>query len=150
MLCAMYRTCKYMLAFMHACTYVILHMHALLCFTLYYSMPTEQTNSHKQVTDMCDKAVPVPRHYALKSYRELQKELYNFESLYKSIQRTYTVQVQVTLRPTVSRSVYLGVRHPFRTRDQFPFLSWIILDGFWFNDVGCFLWREVGFLTLIM
>jgi hypothetical protein len=46
------------------------------------------------------------------------------------------------------RSVCLGVRHPFRTRDQFFFLSWIIFRRFWFNDVGRFLWREVGSVVL--
>jgi hypothetical protein len=32
------------------------------------------------------------------------------------------VEVEVTLRPTVSRPVSLGVRRPFGTRDQFYFL----------------------------
>jgi hypothetical protein len=33
------------------------------------------------------------------------------------------LQVQVTLRLTVNRPVCLGVRHPFRTRDQFLYLT---------------------------
>jgi hypothetical protein len=32
------------------------------------------------------------------------------------------VEVEVNLRPTVSRPVWLGVRHPSETRDQFFFL----------------------------
>jgi hypothetical protein len=34
----------------------------------------------------------------------------------------YEVEVEVKLRPTVSRPVRLGVRHPSGTRDQFYFL----------------------------
>jgi hypothetical protein len=33
------------------------------------------------------------------------------------------VKVEVKLRPTVSRPVHFGVRHPSGTRDQFFFLS---------------------------
>jgi hypothetical protein len=33
-----------------------------------------------------------------------------------------TFKVKVTLRPTVSRPVRFGVRHPSETRDQFFFL----------------------------
>jgi hypothetical protein len=36
--------------------------------------------------------------------------------------RLYIVEVEVKLRPTVSRPVCLGVRHPTGTRDQFFFL----------------------------
>jgi hypothetical protein len=36
------------------------------------------------------------------------------------------VKINVTLRPTVSRSVRLGVRHPSATRDQFFFLLEIL------------------------
>jgi hypothetical protein len=41
-----------------------------------------------------------------------QKELYNFQSLYKFIQRTSTVRVRVrvTFRLTVSQSICLGVK----------------------------------------
>jgi hypothetical protein len=62
---------------------------------------------------------------------------------YRATGKFVVLSSRVILWLTVSWSVYLGVRHPFRTRDQFFFLSWIILDGFWFNDVGRFLWREV-------
>jgi hypothetical protein len=37
------------------------------------------------------------------------------------------VEVEVNLRPTVSRPVCLGVRHPSGTRDQFFFLLEIFL-----------------------
>jgi hypothetical protein len=35
---------------------------------------------------------------------------------------TFEVEVEINLRPTVSRPVSLGVRHPSGTRDQFFFL----------------------------
>jgi hypothetical protein len=55
------------------------------------------------------------------------------------------IQVKVILRPTVSRPVCLGVRHPSGTRDQFVLLlPLIILDNYGFVDVGRPLWREVG------
>jgi hypothetical protein len=48
------------------------------------------------------------------------------------------------LRPTVSRPVRLGVRHPSGTRNQFfPFSLWLFLDICGFVDVGCPLWLEV-------
>jgi hypothetical protein len=52
-----------------------------------------------------------------------------------------TRQVKVILRPTVSRPIRLGIRHPSRTRDPF---SLIIFWQFPFVDVGRPLWREVG------
>jgi hypothetical protein len=54
-------------------------------------------------------------------------------------------QVKVILRPTVSRPVRPGVRHPSGTRDQFfPNLFDYFLDSFGLVDVGRPLWREVG------
>jgi hypothetical protein len=44
-----------------------------------------------------------------------------------------TVKVKVVLRPTVSRSVYLGVRHPFGTRGQYFFFLKLFLDPYWFD-----------------
>jgi hypothetical protein len=35
-------------------------------------------------------------------------------------------EVEVNLRPTVSRPVHLGIRHPSGTRDQFFFLLEIL------------------------
>jgi hypothetical protein len=75
------------------------------------------------------------------------------------------VKVKVILRPTVSRSFCLGVRHPFGTRDQFFSVFNVIfyavtgflsderqssgsrdqfLDSYEFADVWRPLWREVG------
>jgi hypothetical protein len=54
------------------------------------------------------------------------------------------VKVKVILRPTVSRSVRFGVRHPSGTCDQFFPLLWLFLDSCEFVDVGCLLWREDG------
>jgi hypothetical protein len=45
-------------------------------------------------------------------------------------------EVQVKLRPTISRTVCLGVRHPSRTRDQFFFLLEIF---FWQLRLCCFV-----------
>jgi hypothetical protein len=54
-------------------------------------------------------------------------------------------KVKIILRPTVSRPVRPGVRHPSGTRDQFLlFFLWLFLDSFGFVDVGRPLWREVG------
>jgi hypothetical protein len=53
--------------------------------------------------------------------------------------------VKVILRPTVSRPVRPGVRHPSGTRDQFfPFSLWSFLDCCGFVGVGRPLWREDG------
>jgi hypothetical protein len=52
-------------------------------------------------------------------------------------------KVKVTLRPTVSRSVRLGVRYPPGTRDQFfPFSLWSFLDSCGFVGVRRPLWRK--------
>jgi hypothetical protein len=52
---------------------------------------------------------------------------------------------EVILRPTVSRSVCLGVRHPSQTSNHFfPFFLKFFLDSYGFSDVGRPLWREVG------
>jgi hypothetical protein len=44
-------------------------------------------------------------------------------------------KIQVILRPTASRPVYLRVRHPFRTRDQCFLLLYFFLDRYGFSDV---------------
>jgi hypothetical protein len=54
-------------------------------------------------------------------------------------------QVEVTLRQTVSRPVFSGIRPPSGTRDQFFFTSTeIILWHLHFYSMGRPLWREVG------
>jgi hypothetical protein len=55
----------------------------------------------------------------------------------------YLAKVKVILRPTVSRPVYLGVRHSSGTSDQI-FLSFFCIDKWGFRAVGCPLWREDG------
>jgi hypothetical protein len=51
---------------------------------------------------------------------------------------------QDILRLTVSRPVYLGVRHPSRKRDQFfSFFFKLFSDSYGFSYVGRPLWREV-------
>jgi hypothetical protein len=40
--------------------------------------------------------------------------------------QTVAIEIEVVLRPTVSRLVRLGVRHPSGTRDQFVFLIYIL------------------------
>jgi hypothetical protein len=46
------------------------------------------------------------------------------------------VKVKVTVRPTVSRPVCLGVRHPFGTGDNFfSFFLYLFLDSYGFVDV---------------
>jgi hypothetical protein len=58
---------------------------------------------------------------------------------------TTRVKVKVILRPTVSRPVWLGVRHPSGTHDQlFPFSLGLFLDSYGFADVGRPPWREDG------
>jgi hypothetical protein len=52
-------------------------------------------------------------------------------------------QVKVTLRPTVSLPVGLGVRHPSGSRDQFS-PSFFCIDNCGFLDVGRPLWWEGG------
>jgi hypothetical protein len=48
-----------------------------------------------------------------------------------------TSQSQVILRPTVSRPVCLGVRHPSGIRDQFfSFFPYLVLESYGFVDVG--------------
>jgi hypothetical protein len=42
---------------------------------------------------------------------------------------TFALEVEVKLRPTVSRPVCLGVRHPSGTRDQFFFSLKFSLDS---------------------
>jgi hypothetical protein len=49
------------------------------------------------------------------------------------------------LRPTVSRPVCLGVRHPSGTGDQF-FPSFFSIDNCGLLDVGHPLWREDGYV----
>jgi hypothetical protein len=58
-----------------------------------------------------------------------KKELHNFETLYKFIQRTCTDEVEVNLRPTVCRPVCLGVGLLCGTYDQI-FLFCLTIVGF--------------------
>jgi hypothetical protein len=55
----------------------------------------------------------------------------------------YTAKVRVVLRPTVSRAVYLCVKHPPAAQDQFLWLS----DTCGFVDVRRPLWREDGLVV---
>jgi hypothetical protein len=62
-------------------------------------------------------------------FRELRSNLYRREESVTILKRTVTsmpryeyIDVEVNLRPTVSRPVCLGVRRPSGTRDQFFFL----------------------------
>jgi hypothetical protein len=50
-------------------------------------------------------------------------------------------EVEVNLRPTVSRPVCLGIRHPSGTRDQFFFLHEISLRQLWLYFVAPSLMR---------
>jgi hypothetical protein len=55
------------------------------------------------------------------------------------------VKAKVILRPTVSRPVFPGVRHPPGTRDQFfPLSLRLFLHSCKFVGVGRVLWREDG------
>jgi hypothetical protein len=49
----------------------------------------------------------------------------------------FTIQVKVTLRPTNSLTVVLGVRRPSGTRDQFFFL----LEIFFYTVAVCYFVR---------
>jgi hypothetical protein len=53
------------------------------------------------------------------------------------------LSLSLMLRPTVSRPVSLGIKRPTGDYDQYLLLS----DTCWFVDVGCFIWREDGFVV---
>jgi hypothetical protein len=57
-----------------------------------------------------------------------------------------TAEVEVKLRPTVSRSVRLGVRQPSGTRDHFFFSLKFPFDSCGFVILYYPLWREDGFV----
>jgi hypothetical protein len=52
----------------------------------------------------------------------LHFHVYLIQEFYRIIIDTHAYQVKVTLRPTISRPVRLGVRRPSGTRDQFFYL----------------------------
>jgi hypothetical protein len=55
-----------------------------------------------------------------------------------------SVSEWVILRPTVSRPVYLGIKHPSGAFDQIFFLLLLMSDDCGFVDVWRSLWREDG------
>jgi hypothetical protein len=59
----------------------------------------------------------------------------------------YNLHVIILSKITMT-PVCLGVRHPFRTCDQFSSFRKLFLDSYWFNDVGHLLWRAVGSVVL--
>jgi hypothetical protein len=59
--------------------------------------------------------------YALKEFKFPPKFL-GYLMSHRWEAPTVELEVEVNLRPTVSRPVCLGVRHPSGTRDQFFFL----------------------------
>jgi hypothetical protein len=76
-------------------------------------------------------------------YKGTWKRVY---SLLFLLSYTSNVEVEVKLRPTVSRPVCLGMKHPSATRDQFIFPLEISLDSCAFVILWRPLWREDGFV----
>jgi hypothetical protein len=65
-----------------------------------------------------------------------------------SVHKWALVNSKFLLRPTVSRPVYLGVRHSTGTRDQyFSFFLFLILGSYEFVEVGRPIWREDWFVV---
>jgi hypothetical protein len=60
--------------------------------------------------------------------------------LYSTSLLSLSLSLSLILRPTVSRPVCLGIKHPLGLTTR----SWLLSDSCWFVDMGRYLWREGG------